>query len=207
MSKLLVLTLIILTALTVTPYLIPQVISSSESSSPSPEDSVDDGDENNGSEEMNKGDLINKLTEEQDLAGDNGEEPTDGGTVAPTDGVESTEVDEKKCVTNKEGVKFCFERLPPDELPCELMEVEDPGLPDIVCKPPKEGINTGNIPIMNMSELTNQSGVDNNNSTEGDFVITEEGKPSEPCIVINEEGMPSGPRQPQPQPSPSPKPC
>lgn len=216
MLKLLVLTFVIITTLTVNPYLTLQVESSPESSSLSSDDNGDDGDENNGSEEMNKGDLINKLTEEQDLAGENGEEPTDGGTVAPPNGVESTEADEKKkCVTNKEGVKFCFERLPHDELPCpEPIVVDDPPLnPDVLCVPPKEGIDTSNITTPAISELMNQTEpIDNVNTTEGDFVITEEGKPSELCLVINEEGTPSSPGRPQPpqpspQPSPSPKPC
>ncbi|MGH9982867.1 MAG: hypothetical protein ACRD8W_02795 [Nitrososphaeraceae archaeon] len=53
----------------------------------------------------------------------------------------------------------------------------------------------------------NQTGlINNNNATEGEMIIREEGT-SSPCIIIREEGTPSGPSRPQPEPSPSPKPC
>jgi hypothetical protein len=77
------------------------------------------------------------------------------------------------------------------------------------CLPvPNEGINTSNVTTTTAtSELMNQTGlINNNNSTEGDIIITEEGT-SSPCIIIREEGTSSGPSRPQPQPTPSPKPC
>ncbi|MGC1131569.1 MAG: hypothetical protein WA941_02000 [Nitrososphaeraceae archaeon] len=78
------------------------------------------------------------------------------------------------------------------------------------CVPlPNEGINTSNVTNTATSELMNQTGlISNNNATEGEMIIKEEGT-SSPCIIIREEGTPSGPSrpQPQPQPSPSPKPC
>jgi hypothetical protein len=108
-------------------------------------------------------------------------------------------------------VLCCINHYHISELPCpEPIVVEDPPLnPELVCMPPKEGIDTSNITTAATTELMNQTGlINNNNATEGDLVITEEGKPSEPCLVITEEGMPTKDRpQPQPQPSPSPKPC
>jgi hypothetical protein len=79
MSKLLALTtLIIIITLTFNLNLIPYVNSSPEPSTPSPEDIGDDY-ESNGSGEMNKGDLINKLKltendvdDTRDLQYDNG---------------------------------------------------------------------------------------------------------------------------------------
>jgi hypothetical protein len=224
--KLVVLITLIIIILTVNPYLIPQVDSSLASSSPSLDD--DNGgnkdNDNNGSEPQDNSPQDD--SQGTDSSSD-GVEPTGGGTEAPSDGVEPTgevgggsegevgpvppgddqeEAEETKvCVTNKEGVKFCFETLPPDELPCpEPIVVEDT---ELVCLPPREGIDTSNITTAATSELINQTGlINNNNATDGEMIIKEEGT-SSPCIIIKEEGTPSGPNYPQPQPSPSPNPC
>ena len=57
------------------------------------------------------------------------------------------------------------------------------------------GIDISNNTMTTTSELMNQTGlINNNNATEGE-------------MIIKEEGTSSGPSRPQPQPSPSPKPC
>jgi hypothetical protein len=79
MSKLLALTtLIIIITLTFNLNLTPYVNSSPESSFPSPEDIGDDY-ESNGLGEMNKGDLINKLTENE--VGDTRDLPYDNRII------------------------------------------------------------------------------------------------------------------------------
>lgn len=76
------------------------------------------------------------------------------------------------------------------------------------CLPlPNEEIKTSNVSTTTTSVLMNQTGlINNNNATEGEMIIREEGT-SSPCIIIREEGTPSGPSPPQPEPSPPPKPC
>ena len=139
MLKLLVLTLVILTTLTVNPYLTSQVESSSS------DGSDDEGDEV-------------------------GEEPP---TLMERRGDPIPDVDVSLCGK----YKYYDSKLKK-------------------CVPlPKEGIEASNTTTAATSELINQSGlINNNNSTEGD-------------LIIREEGTPSGPSSPQPKPSPSPKPC
>ena len=184
MLKLLVLTLVILTTFTVIPYLIPQGISTSDSSSISTEDSVDDNE-------------------------------SDGSRLE----VESTPDDLEGADSSSDGI---------DEDPPTSMERQGDPIPDVdvslcgkykyydsklkKCVPlPKEGIGASNTSTAATIEPINQSGlINNNNSTDGNLVIKEEGTPSGPCIVIKEEGTPSGssrPQPPQPKPGPSPKPC
>lgn len=62
------------------------------------------------------------------------------------------------------------------------------------CLPlPNEEIRTSNVTNTTATnELMNQTGlINNNNATDGELIIKEEGM-SSPCIIIREEGTPSG---------------
>ena len=229
MLKILILTsFTILIALTVNLYLIPEVISSSESSSLSPEDSGDDNENNGSGSEDDSPQDDSGISDTSNL---DGSESDDGG-FRQTDerelkGDDYGEEEEPPASTDRGDNPLEGLNLPSgwgkEECAKYLKSLggsDETNVGDVIVGPFETredyckrilggaGIDTSNTTTTTKSELMNQSGLTNNiSATEGDFVITEEGKPSEPCIVITEEGMPSGPKRPQPQPSPSPKPC
>jgi len=150
--------------------MIPQGISSSETSSLSPEDSRDgnenggsgsedespqdaSGDSDSSSPDDNEGD-DNGIgqTDEQELTSDNGETPTSTERQVQQEGDPIPDVDVTLCYGNKH-YDYKLKKYVPS---------------------PKEGINTGNVTTTATSELMNQTGVNNNNSTEGDLIIKEE---------------------------------
>jgi hypothetical protein len=180
--------LVILTTLTVNPYLTSQVKSSSESSSLS----SDDDDDANGS--------VDPEVEDESAPDDSeGTDSSSDGSDDEGDGVG----EEPPTLMERRG-----DPIPDVDVSlCGKYKYYDSKLKK--CVPlPKEGIGASNTRTAATSGLINQSGlINNNNSAEGDLIIREEGTPSGPCIIITEEGTPSGPSSPQPKPGPSPKPC
>lgn len=226
---------IIIITLTVNPYLIPQVISSSEPSSLSPEGSGD-GDESNGSEEMNKGDLINKLTEDE---GDNTRDLVDDNGIRQTDeeqdltGDDEDGADEEPPTSTERGVmggnplEGLNVNKAREKADCErylksLGGSDDTNIGDTIeipfgetreeyCKRilGGEGIDISNTTTTTATnQLMNQTDLvstNDSNNSTEGELVITEEGTSSPCIVITEEGMPSGPNRPEP-PQPSPSP-
>ena len=233
MLKLLVLiNLIVIISPTVNPYLISQVDASPATSSPSSDDDDDDDDDDNdGSDPQDdspqddsKGTDSSSDGSGDDDDNDNGFEQT-GDEQNPIGGGDGASVDEEPPTSTERGGNplegLNLRNLEKEKADCDkylksLGGSDGTNVGDTIenlfetkeeyCKRilGGAGIDILNTTMTTTSEPMNQTGLtNNNNSTEGDIIITEEGTPS-PCIIIREEGVPSGPSQPQPQPSPTP---
>ena len=232
MLKLLVLInlIIIIVSFTVSPYMISQVDSSPADSSPSSDDDDNNGlgpQDNSPQDDSDGTDGSSDGSGDDDNSDDNGFEQTDDQNLIGDDN--GAGVDEEPPTSTERGGNplegLNLRNLEKEKADCDKYlkslggtdgtnvgdTIEDPfETKEEYCKRilGGAGIDIRNTTMTTTSELMNQTdSIKNNNSIEGDIIITEEGT-SSPCIIIREEGTPSGPSRPEPpQPSPSPKPC